>query len=191
MADNSVAALPEGWGMSGRVGVLTSPTVISPRKAVSGTPVEPLRLPDLSQCAAFLSPSQRLWSSCARRRRCATTGSLSSAAVLESSRCSKSERLAEPVEILNAAIARAGSERLQPICRAGLDRGPNTLASVKTLLAAQGIDPLKVNFLPIPVTLPLNMGYTVNDDTSRCCCAWHCQRCRRSSMRIAPRTPSR
>jgi hypothetical protein len=41
----------------------------------------------------------------------------------------------------------------------------NTLDSVKSLLAQQGIDGSKVNFLPIPVTLPLNMGYSVDADS--------------------------
>lgn len=40
----------------------------------------------------------------------------------------------------------------------------NTLASVKNVLASQGIPKSKVNFLPIPVGLPLNMGYSTSDD---------------------------
>ena len=40
----------------------------------------------------------------------------------------------------------------------------NTLAAVKTTLGAQGIDPSQVNFLPIPIGLPLDMGDTETSD---------------------------
>ncbi|HRD83738.1 MAG TPA: hypothetical protein PLF63_01055 [Rubrivivax sp.] len=41
----------------------------------------------------------------------------------------------------------------------------NTLARVKTQLAAQGIPEAKVNFMPMPIGLPLNMGYGPDDDS--------------------------
>lgn len=41
----------------------------------------------------------------------------------------------------------------------------NTLALVKRQLAAQGIPESKVNFMPIPIGLPLNMGYGPDDDS--------------------------
>lgn len=40
----------------------------------------------------------------------------------------------------------------------------NSLASVKALLALQGIEGSKVNFLPLPIGLPLNMGYSADAD---------------------------
>ena len=41
----------------------------------------------------------------------------------------------------------------------------NTLASIKTVLSGLGIPGAQVNFLPIPISLPLNMGYAVNADS--------------------------
>jgi hypothetical protein len=41
----------------------------------------------------------------------------------------------------------------------------NTLASIKTQLAAQGIPESRVNFLPMPVGLPLYMGYGPDADS--------------------------
>jgi hypothetical protein len=40
----------------------------------------------------------------------------------------------------------------------------NTLESVQEKLALQGIDPSTVNFIPIPITFPLNMGYSPDSD---------------------------
>jgi hypothetical protein len=41
----------------------------------------------------------------------------------------------------------------------------NTLAGVQSLLAQQGIAAANVNFIPMPVTLPLYMGYGARSDT--------------------------
>lgn len=41
----------------------------------------------------------------------------------------------------------------------------NTLAKVKFQLAQQGIPENRINFLPIPINLPLNMGYGSSADT--------------------------
>lgn len=41
----------------------------------------------------------------------------------------------------------------------------NTHATVLQVLAQQGIDAAKVNFLPIPVQLPLHMGYSADADS--------------------------
>lgn len=41
----------------------------------------------------------------------------------------------------------------------------NTLAMVKRQLAAQGVPDTKVNFMPIPIGLPLNLGYGPDDDS--------------------------
>lgn len=41
----------------------------------------------------------------------------------------------------------------------------NTLAKVKFQLAQQGIPENRINFLPIPINLPLNMGYGADADT--------------------------
>ena len=40
----------------------------------------------------------------------------------------------------------------------------NTFDVVKATLAQQGIDASQINFLPIPIGLPLNMGYELTDD---------------------------
>ena len=41
----------------------------------------------------------------------------------------------------------------------------NTLASIKQMLRQQGIPDSEINFIPIPIELPLNMGQTATSDT--------------------------
>ncbi len=171
MADNFVAALPEGWGMTPAEWEFldVADCYLTKESCFGNNPSSPYGYPIFRNAPRFLmSPSEAVvvfMRTPPEMRYYGFTQYLVSRGVgVEQVLASLSDSL-NLLKLLTLQSPAPGQNVFNQYAVLVWTADLNTLASVKTLLAAQGIEPLKVNFLPIPVTLPLNMGYTVNDDS--------------------------
>jgi hypothetical protein len=170
MADTFVAALPAGWGVTHAQWEFldVADCFLTKESCFGNNPSSPYGYPIFNHAPRFLmAPSEAvvvfMRTPPEMRYFGFTQYLISRGAVSEQVLASLSDSL-NLTKFVTLTSSAPGQNVFNQYAVLVWTADLNTLASVKALLALQGIEGSKVNVLPLPVTLPLNMGYSVDAD---------------------------